>query len=204
MPPRFWPPTTSSRWPINWTFWLPTYTYCCDFLSLWGLFAIFVVLFRAVTDQFSKVKVRFPAKIDQVGGIVVSVVIGWVMVCFTLTTLHTAPLGEKFLFGSFQAGEPMFLGIMSPDAQWLRFMQATSKGALGRSVGEPGQKPEMAVFDPGREFQVKYNFCRKDFGAHMKKTGSIRLDVANGEKRAVYQLPPAAPPKPAPAPSEKK
>ena len=42
--------------------WQPTYTYCWDFLSLWGLFAIFVVLFRAVTDQLSKVKVRFPGE----------------------------------------------------------------------------------------------------------------------------------------------
>ncbi len=76
--------------------WLPSYTYCWDFVALWGLFAVFVVLFRAMTDQLSKVKVRFPAKIDQAGSVVFSALVGWVMVCFTLTTLHTAPLGEKF------------------------------------------------------------------------------------------------------------
>ena len=52
--------------------WMPSYTYCWDFVALWGLFAVFVSLFRAITDQLSKVKVRFPAKIDQVGSVVFS------------------------------------------------------------------------------------------------------------------------------------
>jgi hypothetical protein len=38
--------------------------------------------------------------------------------------------------------------------------------------------------------------------ANMKKTGSIR--VAEGEKPAVYQPPPAAPANPGPAAAEKK
>ena len=37
----------------------------------------------------------------------------------------------------------------------------------------------------------------------MKKTSSVRLDVAKGEKPAVFQPPPAATPNPAPAPAEK-
>jgi uncharacterized membrane protein required for colicin V production len=152
--------------------WQPTYTYCWDFLALWGLFAVFASLFRAMTDQLSKVKLRFPKNIDQVGGIVFSALVGWVMVCFTLTTLHTAPLGEKFFYGSFQADKPMFFWCLSPDKQWLSFVKATSKGAL--------QRDPQTVFSPGGTFLKDYNERRKQVEAHVVKLGTIRL--GEGEK----------------------
>ena len=111
--------------------WQPSYTYCWDFLSLWGLFAIFVVLFRAVTDQLSKIKVRFPAKIDQVGGIVFSVVIGWVMVCFTLTTLHTAPLGRKVPLRIVPGGGADVPGNLEPRRAMAEVRAGNVEGRLG-------------------------------------------------------------------------
>ena len=119
-----------------------------------------------MTDQLSKVKVRFPEKIDQVGSIVFSALVGWVMVCFTLTTLHTAPLGKKFFFGCFQAGKPMFLGFVSPDLQWLSFVQHTSKGGLCRSVNDGGNR--IRRFRSRAEFLEKYNVRRKG-GTHVNK-----------------------------------
>ena len=62
-----------------------------DFLALWALFVLFIVIFRALTESISKVRVRFLKVVDQAGGIVLSLGIGWVMVCFTVTSLHAAP-----------------------------------------------------------------------------------------------------------------
>ncbi len=166
--------------------WMPSYTYCWDFVALWGLFAVFVVLFRAITDQLSKVKVRFPAKIDRVGSVVFSALVGWVMVCFTLATLHTAPLGEKFCFGCFQYDQPMFLGFVSPDREWLSFVNRTCTGALCRSAGEARQKPPFDL-----KFLEKYKDIRKDVEAHVNKTSSIRL--GEGEKRPIYLTLPDTP-----------
>ena len=84
-----------------------------------------------MTDQVSKVKVRFLKIADQIGSGVFALLIGWVMVCFTMMTLHTAPLAKTFLFGGFNSSpdQSMFLGL-APDRKWLGFMQYESRGAL--------------------------------------------------------------------------
>ena len=70
----------------------PSFSYVWDFLALWGLFGLFVVVFRVATDLLSKVKVRFLKIADQIGGAVLSLWTAWVIVCFTAMSLHTAPL----------------------------------------------------------------------------------------------------------------
>ena len=138
--------------------WLPSYTYCWDFVALWGLFAVFVVLFRALTDQLSKVKVRFPAKIDQAGSVVFSALVGWVMVCFTLATLHTAPLGEKFCFGSFQYDQPMFLGFVSPDRAVAEFCEPHVHGHV---VPLRRRSRAEAAFRPGVPEKIQRHSQRR-------------------------------------------
>ncbi len=39
--------------------WQPSYTYVFDFIVLWGLFAVFMIVLRVATDFLSPVKVRF-------------------------------------------------------------------------------------------------------------------------------------------------
>ena len=119
-----------ARWLDDWQ---PSYTYLWDFLALWGLFAVFMAIFRVLTDQVSKVQVRFLKVADRIGSAVFALWIGWVMVCFTMMTLHTAPLARTFLFGGFQPEQRMFLGF-APDRQWLGFVQKESLGALCRSA----------------------------------------------------------------------
>ena len=76
--------------------------------------ALFVVSFfalRLLTDTISQVKVRFPKIVEQIGSGIFGVVLGGVMVGFTLTTLYAVPLGKTFLFGGFRPGQAMVLGM---------------------------------------------------------------------------------------------
>ena len=131
-----------------------SYTYLYDFLALWALFALAAGVLRAITDKLSTVKVKFRKPFDQIGGLILGAWIGWVMVCFTLMSLHTAPLARNFMEGAFQP-EPdsrMFLGL-APDRQWLGFAQKSSEGVFSR--GE--------TFDPFGEFILKYGERRARF-----------------------------------------
>ena len=91
-----------------------------------------------------------------------SLLVGWVMVCFTLMTLHTAPLGRNFLWEGFSTDtdERMIFG-MGPDRQWLGFTRNLSTGAFGRS-------DESREFNADDEFMPKYATRRKLLEEHVK------------------------------------
>lgn len=170
----------------------PSYTFALDFLSLWLLFVVFMVIFRAATDMISRVKVRFLKIADQIGSAVLAALIGWVMVGFTLTTLHTAPLARNFL-GAFKPESRMFFGL-APDRHWLGFMQIVSTGAYARTLakdevskkryGERQEDPEreknLAVFDRNADFPLKYAMRRSRLEAHMQKPTTRSLRVTPG------------------------
>jgi len=172
-------------------------TYFWDFISLWLLFCVFLVIFRTVTGFASRVKVKFMGIVDRSGGAFLAACIGWVMVCFTLMTLHTAPLARNFLFGAFRPGEKMFVG-MAPDQQWLMFVERQSKGSFSRA--------QPRVFDPERKFILNYEKRRATLEEHLKTASGPRgILVSSGPKRiSGAAAPPAeAPPGEAePAPPE--
>jgi hypothetical protein len=135
---------------------LPTYTYVLDFLSLWLLFALVYSLLREFTDRLSRYRVRFKKPVETAGSAVFALGTGWVLLCFAMMTLHTAPLARTPLRGSFQSA-PMsnnFLGL-APDRLWLGFVQKCSLGSLSLS-------PPRA-FDPEGEFILKYGTRREQF-----------------------------------------
>ncbi|MHB8899024.1 MAG: CvpA family protein [Thermoguttaceae bacterium] len=102
-------------------------SYWWDFVSLWVLFALFVTLLQMATNRISRVKVRFLAIANKVGGIAFACMVAAVLVSFANFTMHTAPLGEK----PFQGGFPSS-SSMSPDRQWVRFVSLVSGGSLAR------------------------------------------------------------------------
>ncbi len=150
------------------------FSYFWDFIALWGLFIFFVLVFRLATKSASKVNVRFLGLANRIGGGVFAVWIGWVMVCFTLMTLHTAPLKERFLFGGFKPGEKMFLGL-APDQLWLGYMERMSKGPLCRSTPR--------AFDSDHEFIPKYAARRAAWEEHQSTSskGVFGILVPAGE-----------------------
>jgi hypothetical protein len=150
----------------------PSYTYVWDFLALWFLFALFSILLRILTDQISKVQVKFLKIADQIGSTIFALWIGWVMVCFTMMTLHTAPLARSFLFGGFKCEQKMLLGF-APDRQWLGFVQKQSKGAFAQPATPEEWEKETYVFDRQADFMPKYATRRANLESSVEKTGSI-------------------------------
>lgn len=145
--------------------WQPSFTYLWDFLSLWGLFALSLLIFREITDRVSRVNVRFLKIADRIGGVILAIVIGYVMVCFTMTTLHTAPLGRNFLWGGFSSDSDarMFFGMTAPDQQWLGFTQKMSTGAFAGAE----------EFDSKLEFMPKYATRRTDLEKYISAKDSL-------------------------------
>ena len=94
-----------------------SYSYALDFLSLWVLFAVSMIVLRGITDSVCKVKVRFLKIADQIGSVAFACLVAWVMVSFATFTMHTAPLSKNFLFGGFQSQSRMMLGL-APDRAW--------------------------------------------------------------------------------------
>jgi hypothetical protein len=146
-------------------------SYVWDFLTLWGLFAALMMLFRLATDQISQVKVRFLEVVDKVGSAFFAIWVGWVMICFMMMTLHTAPLARNFLFGGFQPEQRMFLGL-APDRQWLGFMRKMSLGPFCRWASEE-ELQQKYVFDPHAEFLPKYTARRTKLQANVAANDSI-------------------------------
>ena len=135
---------------------MSTYTYVIDYLAMWLLFFVSIAILRALTGALSRTQVRFIPPIEQTGRVVTVFLIGWIMVCFTLTAMHTAPLARTAIRGSFQA-TPMsnnFLGF-APDRMWLGYVQYRSKNALSNSPPK--------VFDESGEYIFKYGERRRRF-----------------------------------------
>lgn len=147
-----------------------SFTYFWDFIALWGLFMVFIVIFRVATGFASRVKVKFLGIANRIGGIFFALCVAWVIVCFTTATLHTAPLKPDFLFGGFKykADESMFMG-MSPDQQWLKFVEGRSKGSFSRL--------EPRIFDPEHQFIPKYAARRASLHSHLQASSKGVRDV---------------------------
>ncbi|MEZ6118287.1 MAG: CvpA family protein [Pirellulaceae bacterium] len=133
----------------------PSLTYFWDFLSLWGLFAIFMLFLRIATDMLSRTKVRFKLPVEQAGRAGFGLATGWVMACFFLFTVHTAPLAQVSFGGAFQETPTSSNFFLSPDRLWLGYLQSRSDSVLSKS--------DKQVFDPKGEFVLKYGERRHIF-----------------------------------------
>lgn len=145
---------------------MPSYKYLLDFLSIWVIFGVSMLIIRAVSDHLSKVKVRFLKIVDQVGSGVLACCVAAVMVSFITMSLHTAPLGKEFMFGGFNSDDDMVLKL-APDRKWTNFTRMVSNGAFSRSPKNP--------FDP-KKFRFQYAQRRSEIEKHVKDKQSIRVN----------------------------
>ncbi len=128
---------------------MPSFTYLIDFLCLWGLFAVVLLVMRLVTDRVSRTKVKFLRQVELVGAPVVAVIAGWIMVCFAAASLHTAPV-PRSLVQADPESRGMFFGL-APDRKWLAWVRYSTKdGPFARPVGS------AVVFDNEADFILRY------------------------------------------------
>lgn len=151
----------------------PSYTYFWDFIALWAVFAASMGILKVLTDAASRVKVRFLKVVEQIVSPILALWIGWVMLCFTMVTLHTAPLPKNFL--GFKPEQNTFLG-MPTDRLMLGFAQRMSLGTFSRSPSANEAASEGNVFDPKGEFMLKYNSRRFELETNAEKTGALRTN----------------------------
>lgn len=159
----------------------PSFTYFLDFLSLWGLFCLFLLIFSTITNLTSRVKVKFLKLADRIGSVFFAAWVGWVMVCFTATTLHTAPLAREPFGGAF-VPESRAASSLSPDMLWLGFMQEESSGAFCRLADEREWKEERYVFDKDADFMLRYATRRAKLESHVKSDGALRIRPEDANK----------------------
>jgi len=146
----------------------PNLDYFWDIVSLWLVFAVAFGLMRTMTDLVSRVRVRFKKPVNQAGSWFFAAWIAWVTVCFTMMTLHTAPLSRNFMDGAFRPEDRMLYGL-GPDRLWLGFMQRMSLGPLARWASD--SNPEEYVFDPRSKFMPMYATRRDEYAATETFTG---------------------------------
>ena len=140
---------------------LPGLTYFADFVAIWLTFAICLALLRLSTDLIARHRVRFKKPVDVAGGVFFAVWIGWLMIQFSLFTMHMSPLGRNFMSFQEKPDTRMFFGL-APDRNWLAFIHKQSKeGAFMRAP--PSNDANAYVFDPQGDYILKYGERRRQF-----------------------------------------
>jgi uncharacterized membrane protein required for colicin V production len=99
------------------------HTYWLDFAIIWALFTVTMIILRTLTGAASKIRLRFKHPIDPVGGPIIGFIAAWVLVAFTLATLHTAPMPKNGFSGKLVTSNEVDSAspMTSPDAAWIRF-----------------------------------------------------------------------------------
>jgi len=129
------------------------YTYVLDFVLVWAIFILGMILCQVLTRMASKTRMRFRHPIDPVGGPLVGAMSAWVLASFATATLYMAPMpkdafGDRLksanevlsreIAGGYEKGQ--YYGRW-PDLVWLGFVETMSDNdALGppRSASSSG------------------------------------------------------------------
>ena len=166
-----------------------------DFLALVGLFTLFVFLLRLGLDQVAPTNIELPDIAYQAGRWIFGFGAGYVTMAILLTALHTAPLPRNFL--GFTPERQNFLGVMSPDKQWLGFTQHVSEHILARRIrvrNEVAQEEAsfrnfdgLRVLFPGKQsseylptFIIRYASRRDQVGGRVIPVAPIQTAPSGG------------------------
>ena len=167
-----------------------------DFIALVGLFAIGVFGLRFLSEKLVPNFITVNQRFYDVCRWVFAVGTGYVTMAFLLAALHTAPLPREFL--GFTPERNNFFGMLSPDRDWLGFVQYVSEKSMPSS--EEGRIFDGSTFRlPGHDNQVwptfifRYATRRESFG-----TGSVAAvppptEAPAGGTTGGQHVPPPAP-----------
>lgn len=131
-----------------------SYTYLYDVIMLWLLFAVSFSLLRVISDQLSWDRVKFIQPVELAGRSVLAILASYLFLCFTVFTIHTAPLQANAFRGAFKSPDSATFLIFQPGQQWASLIRTASGGGLSNGENQ---------FDPNGEFAAKHFQRRKDF-----------------------------------------
>ena len=152
---------------------LGSYGDLLDFLSIWLIFCAVLAILREATDRLAPTKVEFPLLVERIGVGITAFMTGWVMVAFTATTLHTAPVPRDFVQPTPEAR--MFLGL-APDHKWLGWIHGSSlSGPFSRRRGS--KNPED-VFDKNLVFDLDADFILRYADRRLKHQNQVSTPAA--------------------------
>lgn len=146
-----------------------SYTYLLDLPVLWFLFAVTAGLMINLSGLLSKTKVEFNENVEKFGGPAIGLVAAYAMMCFTMSTMHMAPLGydmfsSGYEYGTSPAAAEKKLGekapLTTPDIAWLSLSDLVFQpAALGTSEG------------------FKSSIFVSEYGNHREKFGSMQSSI---------------------------
>jgi hypothetical protein len=148
------------------------FTYAIDYVVVWALFVVTMVILRIVTRAASATRMRFRHPIDSVGGPLVGLIAAWTLTGFVTATLHMAPVSKEALGGAMVYASSADLEkppLMSPHLGWLRLVQRLSRSA---SLGTSGTDKFTVA-----EFVTTYT----DHRAKFEKATTPMLRVKRGD-----------------------
>lgn len=144
----------------------PSYVFLVDFLTIWLIFVLSFIILRAATDTLSTYKLTFDPIVEMIGRSIMAVWVAGVFTCFSMFTLHLAPLNPDFY------GRGNDQGTI-PDKAWLAYIQSRSRGAFSSSRSANLFFPEddrpqhqddtdldARVFDPFASYLTENDFRR--------------------------------------------
>jgi uncharacterized membrane protein required for colicin V production len=127
-----------------------------DFLALFLLFSIPLVIFRWVTNAVAPHTVEFFTGLQEGGGVLFGLAIGYLVSGFLVCVLQTLPWHQEFM-GFNSEYDPSQTGaalrrVLPPDRVWLGLMNRASKVTF--STGGKG-------FDNHGSFELRYARFRR-------------------------------------------
>ncbi len=116
------------------------HTYWLDYAILWALYAVAIILLKALAGAASRTRMRFKHPIDSIGGPLVGFIAAWVLASFALATLHVSPMPKDAFGGGLVKDNDMATAsaFMQPDAAWLRFIERMSADTSFGSASTTG------------------------------------------------------------------
>lgn len=168
-----------------------------DFIALVGLFAISVFALRFLSEKLVPHFISVHQRFYDVCRWVFAVGTGYVTMAFLLTALHTAPLPREFL--GFTPERNNFFGMLSPDRDWLGFVQYVSEKSMPSS--EEGRVFDGSRFRlPGHDNEVwptfifRYASRRESYGSGSVAAVAPPTETPAGGTSGTHHPPPPSGP----------
>jgi hypothetical protein len=124
---------------------LPSYVNLLDFLSMWTIFCVVLLVLRETTDRVSHTKVKFLRQVEMFGAPLAAAAVGWVMIAFTAASLHAAAVPRDVVQPT---PESRMLFGLAPDRKWLSWVRNASRSGPFAVAGRP--------FDKDADFIVRH------------------------------------------------